>query len=98
MIIDRFLLERRNDSKELLMDCLIPPACCPLVFFGLSSRHWRLITRGLPSTSTAKVNALMAIIYKESPTESMCLERFGRATKLRSHARKKFSKINYSAI
>lgn len=40
--------------------------------------------------STAKVNALMAIIYKESPTESMCLERFGRATKLRSHKKKSF--------
>jgi len=31
MIIDRFLLERCNDSKELLTFGLIPPACYPLV-------------------------------------------------------------------
>jgi len=37
-------LERCNDSKELLIGCLIPPARYPLVFFWLSSRAVAIIS------------------------------------------------------
>jgi hypothetical protein len=67
MIIDRFLLERCNDSKELLMFGLIPPARYPLVFFDYQAGGDKLLARGSPLTSTAKVTALVAIVYKRKP-------------------------------
>ena len=60
-------LERCNDSKELLIDCLIPPACSPLVSIYYQAGGDNLLARGSPLTSTAKVTTLVAIIYKRKP-------------------------------
>ena len=89
MIIDRFLLERCNDNKELLIGCLIPPACYPLISFYHPAGSGSLLARGSPLTSTAKVTALVAITHKRNLAKRVYLERFWRGTKLRSHARKK---------
>lgn len=89
-------LERCNDSKELLIGCLIPPACYPLVsIYYQAGSGSLLLARGSPLTSTAKVTALVAIVYKRNLAKRVYLERFWRGTKLRSHARKKiFPKMN----
>jgi hypothetical protein len=88
-------LERCNDSKELLIDCLIPPACYPLVSIYYQAGGDNLLARGLPSISTIEVTTLVAIVYKRNLAKRVYLERFWRGTKLRSHARKKiFPKMN----
>ena len=54
-----------------------PPACSPLVSIYYQAGGDNLLARGSPLTSTAKVTALVAIVYKRNLAKRVYLERFG---------------------
>lgn len=94
-------LEQCNNSKELLISCLIPPARCPLVFLTIKQAvAVCVLARGLPSISTIEVTTLAAIIHKRKPYREYVFRKViinsngaikvWWGTKLRSHKKKDY--------